>query len=145
MVVWHNTELQCGKNGRGLLRAVYCLLGPKILVTPLLVYWCLVYLIVVITTTTVPDADIVIGKLMKYGNTVWYFSYMHVHISLKVRKILRGDLRMHAQLKIFAPQGRKKCKSVHFWVYQVTVIILWALHTIVCQYRAWFELSCLAD
>ena len=36
MVVWHNTELQCGKNGRGLLRAVYCLLGPKILVTPLI-------------------------------------------------------------------------------------------------------------
>ena len=42
MVVWHNTVLQCGKNGRGqvnifwhVLRAVYCLLGPKILVTPL--------------------------------------------------------------------------------------------------------------
>ena len=39
MVVWHNTELQCGKNGRGLLRAVYCLLGPKILVTPLNTKW----------------------------------------------------------------------------------------------------------
>ena len=43
MVVWHNTVLQSGKkNGRGqvnifwhVLRAVYCLLGPKILVTPL--------------------------------------------------------------------------------------------------------------
>ena len=42
MVVWHNTVLQCDKNGRGqvnifwhVLRAVYCLLGPKILVTPL--------------------------------------------------------------------------------------------------------------
>ena len=43
MVVWHNTVLQCGKNGRGqvnifwhVLRVVYCLLSPKILVTPLL-------------------------------------------------------------------------------------------------------------
>ena len=41
MVVWHNTVLQCSvaKNGRGqvkkFLGAVYCLLGPKILVTPL--------------------------------------------------------------------------------------------------------------
>ena len=42
MVVWHNTVLQCGKknNRRGqvnwhVLRVVYCLLGPKILVTPL--------------------------------------------------------------------------------------------------------------
>ena len=42
MVVWHNTVLQCGKNGRGqvniiwhVLRTVYCLLGPNILVTPL--------------------------------------------------------------------------------------------------------------
>ena len=46
MVVWRNTVLQCGKNGCGqvnifwhVLRAVYCLLGPKILVTPLL-YSC---------------------------------------------------------------------------------------------------------
>ena len=36
MVFWHNTVLQCGKNGRGqvnifwhVLRAVYCLLGQK--------------------------------------------------------------------------------------------------------------------
>ena len=42
MVVWHNTVLQCGKNGRGqvnifwyVLCVVYCLLGPKILVMPL--------------------------------------------------------------------------------------------------------------
>ena len=44
MVVWHNTVLQCGQKNirRGqvnifwhVLRVVYCLLGPKILVTPL--------------------------------------------------------------------------------------------------------------
>ena len=42
MIVWHNTVLQCGKKWAcqinifwHVLRAVYCLLGPKILVTPL--------------------------------------------------------------------------------------------------------------
>ena len=42
MVVWRDTVLQCGKKWAWpskhfwhVLRAVYCLLGPKILVTPL--------------------------------------------------------------------------------------------------------------
>ena len=51
MVVWHNTVLQCGKKGHGqvnivwhVLRAVYCLLGPKILVMHLILYCCIIVL-----------------------------------------------------------------------------------------------------
>ena len=44
---------------RGLtVKAVYCCL-----------LMCLMFIVVAVATTTVPDADIVIGKLVKYSNT----------------------------------------------------------------------------